>query len=186
MKSFSTAAFLLVLTSHAWGQSGAVLVDEDFHAQEQGGTLIKTWKELGSPEAQAIITGTCAAFEVDCSQQAAAVRTAAVLSRKLIKTRNIITTARIDYRDGPYKTQGDDIYGKFDAWDGYTLCKAGIDIIRGSISPGSTFNGTIQRSGEDGLGLYAVVPKNRTEGKWVSFRLATLYVPIGTLNQYGC
>ncbi|WFU26325.1 hypothetical protein QA649_08985 [Bradyrhizobium sp. CB1717] len=153
---------------------------ETFQAWEGGGFLLKTWKELGSQEAQALITAGCAAYGVDCSSQAAAIRAAAQQSRQYYRSGNVATTARID------RHPGEEYYAKFDSPNGYTICKAAIDIKNGSITGPSTFNGSIQRTGEDGLGLYAVVPKNRPTGQWVRFNLVVRYVPAGTLQQYDC
>ncbi|MBR1071219.1 hypothetical protein [Bradyrhizobium liaoningense] len=172
---------ILVGSCHqAIAQQQAKIVKEEFFASEQGGFGIKLWKEAGSQEVQALITAACAAYGVDCSAAAAGFRTAMVESRNRISVGNYEGTARID------RHPGEEYYAKFDSPGGMTICKAGIDIINGSISGGATFNGTIQRTGEDGLGLYVVVPKNRPEGQWVNFKLLVEYVPAGQLDNFGC
>src|SRR5580704_2372461 len=60
----------------------AMIVKEDFFASEQGGFLIKGWKEAGSQEVQAAITAACAAYGVDCSEAAAGFRAAVIYSRE--------------------------------------------------------------------------------------------------------
>jgi hypothetical protein len=170
----------LVLLGGSNANAQAMIVKEDFFASEQGGFLIKGWKEAGSQEVQIAITAACAAYGVDCSQAAAGFRAAVIYSRERIQLGNYQGTARID------RHPGEEYFAKFDSPQGKTICKAGIDIINGSISDGATFNGTIQRSGEDGLGIYAVVPQNRPAGQWVNFKLLVEYVPQGQLEQYDC
>lgn len=100
-------------------------------------------------------------------------------TNRLVQSGNYIGTARVD------RHIGEEYYAKFDSPAGYTICKAVIDIGNGSITGGATFNGSIQRFGEDGLGLYVVVPKNRTT-QWVRFNLVVEYVQKDSLDKYKC
>ena len=132
---------------------------------------------MGSQEFVAMVTAACAAYGVDCSKTAAAIAAGARYATPYVSTGNVRTTAWID------RHPGEEYYAKFAAPTGYTTCKAKIDIGNGSITGGSTFNGSIQRMpgpNQDGIGLYAVVPKNRPSGQWVSFRVYVEFVPKGT------
>ena len=88
-----------------------MIVKEDFFASEQGGFLIKGWKEAGSQEVQAAITAACAAYGVDCSQAAAGFRAAMIYSRERIQLGNYQGTARIAQHPG------EEYYAKFDSPD---------------------------------------------------------------------
>ena len=175
-----SALILLAGGFEASAQTASITQPETFEAWEGGGFVSKTWKELGTPEAAALITAACAAFGVDCSSGATAIADAAKQTNRFVQQTNYTGTARID------RHPGEEYYAKFDSPPGHTICKAVIDIGNGSITGGATFNGSIQRTGEDGLGLYAVVPMNRPTGQWVRFNLVVEYVPTGTLDQYKC
>jgi hypothetical protein len=78
-------------------------------------------------------------------------------------------------------------YGVYDNFQGYEVCRAGLDYGNMSISGESTFNTRVNRSGEiPGLAFYAVVPKNRSSGQWIDAVLAIEYVPTGSSQQYNC
>jgi hypothetical protein len=167
----------------ASSSSDAIVVPHEFHAWEQGGFGLKTLKEMGTKEFQAMLTAVCAAWLIDCSEEAAAIRAGAYYATPLIAGQNIYTTAFVD------KHPGEAYYAKFVAPPGYTTCRAVIDVGNGSITGESTFNGSVQRMpgpNGDGVGLYAVVPKFRPSGQWVSFIVNVEFVPNGTLNQHQC
>ena len=112
-----------------------------------------------------------------------AIGEAAAYATPYVSNNEISTTAWI------HRHPGEEYYAKFVAPSGYTTCKAVIDVGNGSITGGSTFNGGIQRMpgpNGDGIGLYAVVPKQRPSGQWASFRVDVVYVPHGTLEQHQC
>ncbi|WLA64699.1 hypothetical protein [Bradyrhizobium diazoefficiens] len=155
-------------------QDDLLIVPHEFIASERGGVLPKSIKEMGTPEFAAILAAACAAYGGDCSSSAAQLAAAARYATPYVSTGNVRTTAWID------RHPGEEYYAKFAAPDGYTTCKAKIDIGNGSITGGSTFNGSIQRmsgANADGIGLYAVVPKNRPSGQWVAFRVFVSFVP---------
>jgi len=174
------ALSLLFGIVEAYADDGPIFQPETFQAWEGGGFLAKTWKELQTPEAVGAIAGACAAFGTDCSSAAAGIAEAAKQPNRYVQSGNYYGTARID------RHPGEEYYGKFDSPANHTICKAVIDIGNGSITGGATFNGSIQRSGQDGLGLYVVVPKNRPSGQWARFNLVVEYVPTGTVEQYNC
>lgn len=172
---FVAAAVALVCPSPTMAQ--AIVVPHEFVAWEAGGFLPKTIKEMGTPEFAAIVTTGCAVFEVDCHEVAGQIVSGARYATHYVARGDVRTTAWIDRHDG------EAYYAKFAAPDKYTTCKAKIDVSNGSISSGSTFNGSIQRmSGQnnDGVGLYAVVPKNRPTGQWIQFRVFVEFVPKGS------
>jgi len=160
-----------------------IVVPHEFHAREAGSFVIKTTKELDSSQFQAMLTTACAIYGVDCSEEAAAIRKGAYYANQYTSSNNVSTSAWID------RHPGEEYYAKFAAPEGYTTCKAIIDVGHGSITGGSTFNGSIQRMPgprNDGIGLYAVVPKNRPSGQWVSFVVWVDFVRVGTLGQHQC
>ena len=170
------AVSTLVLSSPVLAQE-SVIVPHEFVAREGGGFLPKTIKEMSSDEFVAMLTVACAAYGVDCSQAAAGIAAGARYATPYVSTGEVSTTAWID------RHPGEEYYAKFAAPAGYTTCKAKIDVGNGSISGDSTFNGSIQRMpgpNADGIGLYAVVPKNRPAGQWVAFRVHVEFVPKGT------
>jgi hypothetical protein len=161
----------------------AIVVPHEFSAGEPGGFFPKTLKEMSSQEFQAILTVACAYYGVDCSNAAAAIRAGAAYATPYIFQSDLHTTAFID------RHPGEAYYAKFAAPPGYTTCKALIDVGNGSITGGSTFNGSIQRMPGplgDGIGLYAVVPQHRPTGQWVNFHVDIEFVRNGTLDQHAC
>jgi hypothetical protein len=176
------AASMLLCSAPAVAQQ-KIVVPHEFVAWEAGGFLPKTIKEIGTPEFAAMLTAACTALQVDCSTAAAQIAAGARYATPYVATGNVRTTAWID------RHSGEEYYAKFAAPPGYTTCKAKIDIGNGSITGGSTFNGSIQRlpgANADGIGLYAVVPKNRPTGQWVHFRVFVEFVTKGTEGQSQC
>jgi hypothetical protein len=160
-----------------------IVVPHEFDAWESGSFFAKTIKEMGTPEFVAMAEAACAAFETDCSVQAAEIAAGAYYATPYVNTGNVQTTAWVD------RHEGEEYYAKFATPTGYTTCRAKIDTGNGSITGGSTFNGSIQRMGganADGIGLYAVVPKNRPSGQWVDFRVFVEFVPQGKEGVSGC
>jgi hypothetical protein len=179
----SSGFILVAIVAQAHAQAAPIIRPESFEAWEGGGFISRTWKELAAPEATALIQSACAALGANCSSEAAALAKTARETTQLIERGNYRGTARI------YSYVGEEYSGMFESPSpgGFTICKAVIDITNGSITSGATFNGTIQRRDAiDGLGFYAVVPKNRPSGQWVRFNLIVQYVPSGTLEQYKC
>jgi hypothetical protein len=167
----------------ASSSNDVIVVPHEFTAGEQDGFGINSIKEMGSNEFALMLTAACAAYGVDCSKVAAGIQQGAYYATQYISQPDLRTTALLD------KHPGEAYYAKFVAPSGYTTCKAKIDIGNGSITGGSTFNGSIQRMPGplgDGVGLYVVVPKNRPSGQWVSFRADVEFVRPGMLNQYQC
>jgi hypothetical protein len=157
-----------------------MLVANEFHVTEGGGFIAKTLKEMGSPEFQGIATAACAAFGgVDCSSAADAIRKAAPVFGQA--GGNVYITGNVTKHDG------EEWRGIFRAPLGYEICDARLDYGRMSITSPSTFNTSIVRTpDENGLGFYAVVPKNRPSRQWIDAYFVIKYLPAGTVGQHNC
>ena len=115
----------------------------------------KTWKELGSKEAAAMITAACALLRSRFSNAADSISQIAKQTNRYVNYGNLVTTGRLLQHDGEeYRTE-------FTPPAGYSTCDARVDVHNGSITGGSTFNGSVRWNKEDRVGVYAVVPKNR-------------------------
>jgi hypothetical protein len=146
-------------------QGNTLILPETWEAWEGGGFLTKSWKELGSQEAKTLIILGCAGFGVNCASEAEAIRKWAQITRNYVSTGNVFTSARI------VSHPGEEYHAYFDSPNGYTICKARVDVKNGSITGPSTFNAGIKRDGGvDGLGVYSVVPQKafRTVGAFQS------------------
>jgi hypothetical protein len=160
-----------------------IVVPHIFEARESGDFLIKTSKEMSSQEFQNIIMGGCWIFDVDCSDEAAAIRQGADYVNGVFSNAYVHTTAFIDTHEGEH------YQAKFVAPDGYTTCKAKIDSNNGSITGESTFSGILQRmtkSNGDGIGLDVVVPQNRDSGQWAAFMVYVEYARKDRVGRFDC
>jgi hypothetical protein len=169
LRSFVAISALLVGMGSAWAQEGPIAVKIDFKISEKGGFWEKTGKEAGTPEAAAMITAACAAFGVDCSRYALA-------GTQLIN--QVVVGDDV---------KGEEHHGIIRAPVGYEICRVKIDWGNTSITGESTFNTVILRDPQNnGLGYYAVVPKHRKEGHWISAPLYLKFVPAGKVSENGC
>jgi len=169
--------------TYAQTPSDVLVVPHEFRVSEQGGFATKTLPQLNTTEFRAGLIAACTYFGYVCGGIAVAIGNAATYATPYVSNNEVSTTAWID------RHPGEEWYAKFAAPSGYTTCKASIDVANGSITGGATFNGTIQRmsgANQDGVGLYAVVPKGRPSGQWVSFRVDVAFVPKGTTEQHQC
>lgn len=162
--------FLMLVLSLA-AAADPIFRAESFTVREKGGFGVKTWKELGTEEAQLMITAGCAAYGVDCSKQAAAIVEAARESYKRFNTSSYTGTAKIFWQEGE-EWKANIIPPK-----GYEVCRVGVYTNSGSITGESTFNASVRWQGGKGINIYAVVPKGRKEGHWASFNMLAKYVP---------
>lgn len=163
--------------------SDVIVVPHEFRVSEQGGFATKTLPQLNTDEFRIGMTAACTYFGYVCGGIAIAIGSAAAYATPYVSNGEISTTAWVD------RHPGEEWFAKFAAPDGYTTCKAAIDVGNGSITGGSTFNGTIQRMAgpkNDGVGLYAEVPNGHPSGQWASFRVDVIFVPKGTANQHQC
>lgn len=163
--------------------SEELIVANEFHVTEGGGFVAKTLKEMGSQEFQAIATAACAAYGVNCSSAVGAIRTAAEIGAPIVGQAggNVYITGNVTKHDG------EEWHGIFRAPVGYEICEARLDYGRMSITGPSTFNTSIVRTPNDnGLGFYAVIPKNRPTRQWVDAYFVIKYVQAGTVGQNKC
>jgi hypothetical protein len=159
-----------------------MLVANEFHVTEGGGFIGKTLKEMGAPEFEALATAACAAFAfvADCSSAVDAIRKAAEIANPAAGP-NVYITGDVT------KHAGEEWYGIFRAPVGYEICDARLDYGRLSITGPSTFNTSIVRTATDnGLGFYAVIPKNRSTRQWLDAYFVIKYVPSGTVGENKC
>lgn len=160
-------------------------VNHELHITEGGGFLNKSLKEMGSKEFQALVTIGCAAFAVDCSQAAQAVRTAATVGTPILGRRGEAYFITGDVTE--HRSDSEEWRGYFRAPPGYEVCKAGLDYGSMSITGPSTFNTRIVRDPQNnGLFFYAVVPKHRPTRQWIHAQMLVTYVKAGTVAQNQC
>jgi hypothetical protein len=140
-----------------------------FEIAESGSFVQKSFKELGTKEVAALITAGCAAWGVDCSQEA------------LAGTEIIAAIVASDIQ------AGEQHHGIIRAPTGYEICRAKIDTNHASVDSQTSFSGEIIRDVTgNGLGFYAEVPKKRKEGHSAKADLYLQFVPAGTVAQHDC
>jgi hypothetical protein len=182
MRAYWLFPIFSILSTSCYAENAPKTLVHEFHIQETGGFLVKILKELGTPEAVAMVSAACAAYEGDCSQEAGAGGMAAkVLSAQEISHGgNYYITGKLTK---PHA--GEEWWGLFDQLEGYQVCKA--TLISKSLSEGSTFNTVVYRSGPyQGLGFYAEVPKGRPQPHKIDAVFSIYYVPTGTTAKYNC
>jgi len=167
-------ALTMILFLELGGSANAQMVFEayDFcytRGRDLGQQLAKG---LSSDELKYAAVAVCAAYGVDCSNQAQAVQTGAKVYSQITEPR------------------GDESNGIIRVPPQYDVCYAVLDYGKASITSNTVFNTTIMRSGNDnGLG-YTVYAK--THGgvapprEWVNARIYLMLVPNGTRGQYSC
>jgi hypothetical protein len=156
----------------------ALVVVNEFHVTESGRFGTKQLvRPLSLSEVTSVRTQACSQLNVDCGAISDTVQKSLIPSTGP----NFYITGTIT------KHSGEEWYGLFRTPDGYEICDARLDLLRTNISGPSTFNTAIVRSpGDNGLGFYAVIPKERSEPQWVDAYFAIKYVKAGTTNQNNC
>jgi hypothetical protein len=122
----------------------------------------------------------CAAYDLDCSDAASFVRQGGEIADVTVgqADSNVYITGVVTYNDGG------EWAGIFEV-RGYEICGAKLSDL--SITSPSTFNTRIVRDNQNnGLGFYAVIPKNRPSRQWVDAYMLVHYVRAGTLNRNRC
>lgn len=164
---------LLLVARGASAEEMPRLYLEDFHLGGDAGR-VETWREVDPERALA----ACRALGFDCSDDPDPARAAMrflkvpVVAGAYRGTASILRQSRGSY------------YASFESPAGYSICKAGIDIVGGRISRGAIFAGSIQRGGRDGLGIYAALPADGTGV--ISFRLVVAAVPRARFDADFC
>lgn len=143
-----------------------------------GAERVLRWRQLDAERMEAEALSGCRALGFDCGDDPAPGRAAARFIKPEIVSGDYRGTARI------VRQLGTSYYVKFDAPPGFTICKAGIDLVGGFASAGSIFAGSIQRIGRDGLGAYAALPAGG-EGA-IAFRLMIATVPRPRFDRELC
>jgi hypothetical protein len=161
-----------------------IAVGHEFHITEGGGFAQKTIKEMGSKEFQAMVTAACALYGVDCSDAASTIRDGAQYITKVTgnASSSVYITGEVTRHDAGSEAWA----GFFRTPQGYQICNAALDYGNMSITGPSTFNTTIYRGHDNGLGFYAVVPKNRPTRQWIDAHFVIKYVPAGSVAQNSC
>lgn len=152
---------------------------EDFRlGVAPGAERVAGWRRLEAEQADAEALSACRVLGFDCGDDPDPARAAARFVKPEVVAGAYRGTARI------VRQRGSSYYVKFDAPAGFSLCKAGIDLVGGFISPGAVFAGSIQRIGRDGLGVYAALPA-QGEGA-IAFRLVIATVPQARFDRDAC
>jgi hypothetical protein len=173
----------LYAASAALCRAEVILVAHEFHVTEGGGFINKTLKEMNSNEFQAAMTVGCAAYGVDCSKAAIAIRKGAEIGGTVVGQAG----SKVFITGDVTKQAGEEWWGIFRAPVGYEICTVHNDYNRMSITGETTFNTTVLRTPNDnGLGFYAVIPKNRPVGQWVEAYFVVKYVDSGSMGQNQC
>ncbi|WEK49813.1 MAG: hypothetical protein P0Y66_19275 [Candidatus Kaistia colombiensis] len=155
---------LLLLANGASAAETARAYLEDFHLGSGIGR-VESWRELDPARAVA----SCRALGFDCSDDPDPARAATRFLKPPVVSGPYRGTAKI------LRQRGTSYYASFETPPGFRICKAGIDLVGGSIGRGAIFAGSIQRAGRDGLGVYAALP---ADGSGViAFRLLIAAVP---------
>jgi len=155
---------LLLVARGASAEETARAYLEDFRLGSDA-VRVETWRDVDPGRADA----ACQALGFDCSDDPDPALAATRFLKPLVSAGLYSGTARI------LRQRGGSYYGSFETPPGFRLCKAGIDLVGGSISRGAVFAGSIQRAGRDGLGFYAALPADGSGA--IAFRLLTIAVP---------
>ncbi|MER8848564.1 hypothetical protein [Mesorhizobium australicum] len=142
----------------------------EIHIVEQGGIFSKTFKEMNSFEANGILESACSALGGDCG----AIRIAKGLLRQ--GDGEAALTGTVTKHD----PTSEEWRGIFNSFDGFEVCRAALKLDETHITGESTFNTTILRGEQGGVGFYAVVPKARADGPHsINAIFIIQYVPEG-------
>lgn len=150
---------------------GPRVYQEMFQLRSDGRFSVPTWREVAPDLAEMSVLAGCQSLGFDCGDDPGAVDPATRYIRRTIVSGVYRGTAAI------VRVRQDRYYAKFTAPKGFTTCRAGIYSKAGSISDGATFAGSIQRSGSDGVSVYADLGDAPPEPRFIEFRLLILFVP---------
>jgi hypothetical protein len=157
-----------------------IYTPQTIRIHESGSFGGKVWHEMDTQEFTGAMTAVCSYFGCTSAVPAMA---AAIHNTQIINTSEIVTTGRID------KHAGEEWLIAFPAPTGYVACSAAYDSKSISANGGDATSGIIFRNpgtGENWLGSYDEVPKNRPEGHWVYVNFVVKYVLAGTEVNNQC
>lgn len=168
-----------LLAAPAFAGAGGVPVariyEEEFHLRSDRRFELPSWRAMEAEMGDLAAADGCRALGVDCSDAASGPGAAGRFLKRPIDSDAYRGTARLlRVRDGAY-------YAKFVAPEGYSVCRAGIYLKSGVLEGSVTFAGSIQRSGADGVAVYAALTGPDAAA---GFRLLVLYVPHSEVS--GC
>jgi hypothetical protein len=174
------ATGILTLSSAAYAQEPDVInIAHTIWIHESGSFLGKTFHEMDTPEFTGAMTAVCSAFQCE---EAVPVIAEAIHVTQPVSGGDFYTTGRID------KQAGEEWWIAFPAPAGYVACNAtvlgGVGKNGGDSSSGIIFRNP--GTGENWLGSYNEVPKNRPEGHWVDAHFVVKYVRAGTEGSHEC
>jgi hypothetical protein len=168
LRLMGTVCFVLI-NAEANAADEPIYTKVRFSITESGNFAGQVLRNLGTPEAAALVTAGCAAFGVDCSGAAAA-------GAEAIKQ-----VFAGDSKDG------NEHRGIYRAPQNYEICQAKIDWGNTGIDGGSTFAARLQRDNQNhGLGYYAVVPTGGGRGHGITSDLYLMFVLAGQVPQRNC
>lgn len=152
---------------------------EEFHFRSAGPSAVKSWMEEDQDAAAMRAAAGCVSLGFSCAGDAG-------------DTSDIVRYVRPEVVSGGYHgtamlmhVRGDRAYAKFLAPPGFITCRAGIFLKEGAISDGATFAGSIQRSGRDGLAVYADLGEGG-EPRFIEFKLLIQYVAAAGADRRAC
>lgn len=150
---------------------------EEFRLRSAGPPLVRGWMQEDPDAAGLLAAAGCRAlgFACDGGDVDAVIR----------YVRPAVTAAHYRGTATPVRIRGDRTYAKFVAPPGFTICRAGIFLKDGAISRGATFAGAIQRSGSDGLAVYADLGAGG-EPRFIEFKLMIEYVAAAGADRAAC
>ncbi|MDR3448830.1 MAG: hypothetical protein P4M15_03615 [Alphaproteobacteria bacterium] len=155
-------------------------IAQDLHIREGGSFGAKTWHEMDSSEFTTAMTAVCTYFE--CTPLVPLI-SAAIHAGQLTVGKNYAISGVI------HKHVGEEWWIAFPAPAGYVTCSAKYDAQHINANKGDSTSGTVFRNpatGENWVGTYSEVPKNRPEGHWVDVDFVVKYVKAGTEGSHQC
>ncbi|MCX5514041.1 hypothetical protein [Kaistia algarum] len=151
---------------------------EEFHLRADRDFQLPGWRDMDSGTAALLVEAGCRALRTDCSPDAAGQDSSDRFLKRLIHSD--------DYRGTAWLTRvrGGSYYARFVAPSGYSACRAGVYWKGGLVHGGVRLAGSIERSGLDGVAVYANLDPS-ADGV-AEFRLLILYVAKAELASHGC
>ncbi|SHF56400.1 hypothetical protein SAMN02745157_2414 [Kaistia soli DSM 19436] len=174
---------LLVVPARAEMPAGLRILprvyQEEFHLRSSGPPAIKGWMQEDPDAAAMLAAAGCETLGFSCAGEAGDASDIVRYVRPEAVAAGYRGTATLTH------VRGDRTYAKFMAPPGFVTCRAGIFLKQGAISPGATFAGAIQRSGHDGLAVYADLGEGG-EPRFIEFKLLIQYVAAAGAERRSC
>lgn len=180
MRRWPVFAAILLIGAPALAGPGPPfrIYEEEFHLWADRRFEIEGWREVEADAGDLAAAGGCQALGVDCSDTASGPAAAGRYLKRPIDSDAYRGTARL------LRVRGTAYYARFAAPPGYSICRAGLYTRSGLLRGGAVFAGALQRSGIDGLAVYADLGSGTDSA--AEFRLLILYAPVGSLQASRC